>query len=155
MPVVGDSVNAVNASVLAGERGIKLSHQQTVEATGYKNLISVIIRTSKGEHSFAVTMFADQLPRLVMLDKCEVDVYLEGMLLIFSNIDHPGVIGDVGQLLGENEINIAHFSLGRRRPGGEALAIVAIDNTINDQTLTALRGLKNMKWVKIISFDKN
>lgn len=154
-PVLGESVNAVNASVLASERGIKLSHRQSIEATGYKNLISVVIHTSKGEHSFAATMFTDQLPRLVMLDGCEVDVYLEGMLLIFSNMDHPGVIGDVGQLLGQNKINIAHFSLGRRQTGGEALAIVAIDDLISAQVLADLTELKNMKWARAISFDQN
>ncbi|MEJ2176860.1 MAG: phosphoglycerate dehydrogenase [Gammaproteobacteria bacterium] len=154
-PVLGDSVNAVNASVLASERGIELSHSQSAEAAGYKNLISVIIHTANGQRSFAATTFADQLPRLVMLDGCDVDVYLEGMLLIFSNMDHPGVIGDVGQLLGENQINIAHFSLGRRHPGGEALAIVAVDDLIEENVLSKLGKLRNMKWARVISLDQH
>ena len=154
-PVSGESVNAVNASVIASERGIELTHSQSVEATGYKNLISVVLHTAKGQRSFAATTFADQLPRLVMLDGCDVDVYLEGMLLIFSNMDHPGVIGDVGQLLGENQINIAHFSLGRRHPGGEALAIVAVDDMIDENILTELGKLKNMKWARVISLDRH
>ena len=75
---------------------------------------------------------------------------MEGILLVFLNFDRPGVIGDVGQVLGKHGINIAHFSLGRDQRGGEALAVVVIDDPVGKTVMEELRGLDNMKWVKQI-----
>jgi D-3-phosphoglycerate dehydrogenase len=87
----------------------------------------------------------------VELDGHDVELFLEGNLLVFLNLDRPGVIGDVGRVLGKHGINIAHFSLGRKRPGGEALAVVVVDVPVRAEVLEELGELKNMNWLKQIS----
>jgi len=150
-PVLGNSVNAVNAPLLAKERGLKVAHSLRDESTGYNSLVRVRVSTADGSHTLAATTFADRLPRLVELDGREVELYLEGILLVFLNVDRPGVIGDVGRVLGAHDINIAHFSLGRKQRGGEALAVVVIDEPVPDAVMQELRGLNNMKWLKQIN----
>ena len=150
-PVLGGSVNAVNAPLLAKERGLNIAHSLRDDSPGYNSLVRVRVSTADGSHTLAGTTFADRLPRLVELDGREVELYLEGILLVFLNLDRPGVIGDVGRVLGAHDINIAHFSLGRKQRGGEALAVVVIDEPVPDTVMQELRGLNNMKWLKQIS----
>ena len=150
-PVLGNSVNAVNAPLLAKERGLKVAYSLRDDSPGYNSLVRVRASTADGSHTLAGTTFADRLPRLVELDGREVELYLEGILLVFLNVDRPGVIGDVGRVLGAHNINIAHFSLGRKQRGGEALAVVVIDEPVADDVMQELRVLNNMKWLKQIS----
>ncbi len=82
------------------------------------------------------------------IDGFEVELFLFGVLLLFGNYDKPGVIGNVGTVMGRNEINMAHFSLGRRTIGGEALGVVAVDGRISDSVLNELAELPNMRWVR-------
>lgn len=150
-PVLGNSVNAVNSPLLAKERGLAVTHSLRDESKDYHSLVRIRVSTADGSHTLATTTFADRLPRLVELDGHEVELYLEGILLVFLNLDRPGVIGDVGQVLGRHGINIAHFSLGRKQRGGEALAVVVIDEAVGDEVMQELRELNNMKWLKQIS----
>ncbi len=149
-PVLGNSVNAVNAPLLARERDLKVTHSMRDESTDYNSLVRLRVSTAEGCFTLATTTFADRLPRLVELDGREVELYMEGILLVFLNLDRPGVIGDVGQVLGKHGINIAHFSLGRDQRGGEALAVVVIDEPVGEPVMAELRALKNMKWIKQI-----
>ena len=150
-PVLGDSVNAVNAPLLARERDLTVTHSLRDESKDYNSLVRIRVSTANDCHTLATTTFADRLPRLVELDGHEVELYLEGILLVFLNLDRPGVIGDVGQVLGRHDINIAHFSLGRKQKGGEALAVVVIDEPVPDSVMQELRALSNMRWLKQIS----
>jgi D-3-phosphoglycerate dehydrogenase len=150
-PVLGNSVNAVNSPLLAKERNLTVTHSLRDESKDYNSLVRIRVSTADGSHTLATTTFADRLPRLVELDGHEVELYLEGILLVFLNLDRPGVIGDVGQVLGRHGINIAHFSLGRNQRGGEALAVVVIDEPAGEEVMHELRELNNMKWLKQIS----
>ena len=150
-PVLGDSVNAVNAPLLARERGLVISHTLRGESSDYNSVVKIRVHTPGQCRTLAATTFADRLPRLVELDGHDVELFLEGNLLVFLNLDRPGVIGDVGRVLGKHGINIAHFSLGRKRPGGEALAVVVVDVPVRADVLEELGELKNMNWLKQIS----
>lgn len=150
-PVLGNSVNAVNAPLLDRERDLTVTHSLRDESKDYNSLVRIRVSTASECHTLATTTFADRLPRLVELDGHEVELYLEGILLVFLNLDRPGVIGDVGQVLGRHDINIAHFSLGRKQKGGEALAVVVIDEPVPDSVMQELRALSNMRWLKQIS----
>ena len=149
-PVVGESVNAVNAMLLAEERGIDLSHRESPQSAGYHSLVRLRIHRNGAVHTLSATSFADRVPRLVEVDGYDVELFLEGNLLLFINRDRPGVIGDVGTVLGRYQINIAHFSLGRQSAGGEALGVVVVDEPMAAEVIEEIVALKNMKWVRQI-----
>lgn len=149
-PILGEAVNTVNASVLATERGIKLTSTQTEHAETYREVVRLTVTADGQPRVFAATRFFDGIPRLVTLDAYPVEVVLGGVLLMFVNNDTPGVIGSVGMKLGEHEVNIASFNLGRTRIGGEALAVLHLDSPISDALAEELRAIGNMRWVKQI-----
>ena len=152
-PVLGESVNAVNAPLLAEERGIELTYTERGHSSNYQTLIKLRINVGGQQRTLSGTTFADQEPRLVELDGFEVELFLLGVLLVFGNLDCPGVIGDVGTVLGKHAINVAHFSLGRKSPGGEALGVVAVDEEIPADVLRELSELRNMRWVYQVVLD--
>ena len=149
-PVVGNAVNAVNAPVIARERGITLVSAERGRRRDYQYMIRLRVSVGDREHTLSGTTFSDDEPRLVEIDGFEVELFLEGILLMFGNDDKPGVIGNIGTVMGKNEINMAHFSLGRRTVGGEALGVVAVDEQIGQDVLQELGGLPNMRWVSQI-----
>lgn len=153
--VLGEGVNAVNAPVIAAERGIRLAHTESSRSKDYNSLVRLRILADGRERTLAATTFADRQPRLVELDGHDVELFLEGILLLFMNVDRPGVIGDVGRVLGDHSINIAHFSLGRKTRGGEALAVVVVDEPIPTAVIQELAGLNNMQWVNQVVLDPN
>jgi D-3-phosphoglycerate dehydrogenase len=106
-------VTAVNARATATERGIELIESRSTRARTYTSLISVKLHTDAGERWVEGTVFANGSLRLVLVDGVVVESPLEGTLLIVRNNDQPGVIGDVGTLLGRHKVNIANFALGR------------------------------------------
>ncbi len=152
-PVLGESVNAVNAPLLAEERGIQLGYSEHGHSSNYQTLVRLRIAVDGREHALSGTIFADQEPRLVEIDGFEVELFLTGVLLVFGNFDRPGVIGDVGTVLGRHAINVAHFSLGRKTVGGEALGVVAVDEMISPVVMEELAALKNMRWVYQVVLD--
>ncbi len=152
-PVSGTTINAVNAPLIAEERGITVSSSESEYSSNYRSLVRLNITGNKKTYSFVGTSFYDGEPRLVEIDGFEVELFLFGIVLVFSNFDRPGVIGDVGTILGENKINVAHFSLGREKTGSEALGIVAVDGKIPRKVIKMLSELPDMQWVKQIVFQ--
>ena len=152
-PVVGEGVNAVNATLLAEERGIELSHRERLESADYHSLVRLQVHAGGAVHTLSATSFADREPRLVEVDGYDVELFLEGNLLLFINRDRPGVIGDVGAVLGRHQINIAHFSLGRQSAGGEALGVVVVDEPLRPEVIDEITELNNMKWVRQIQIS--
>lgn len=146
--VSGNSINSVNAPLVAEERGITLTSSESENSQNYRSLIRLSVDVNDKHHVFSGTTFSDGEPRLLEIDGFEVDLLLFGVLLIFSNLDKPGVIGDVGALLGENKINVAHFSVGRQNKGGQALGVIAVDARMTKKVVKMLTDLPNMEWVK-------
>ena len=147
-PVLGEGVNAVNSHLLAGERGISLACTERGKSSNYQSLVRLHVHVGEREHTLSGTIFTDDEPRLVEIDGFEVELFLVGNLMLFGNFDKPGVIGNVGTIMGSNDINIAHFTLGRRTIGGEALGVVAVDSRIGDDVIDQLSALPNMRWVR-------
>ncbi len=137
---VGEKVNYVNASFIANERGILLESKELPNASGYKNKVSIKLNTSNGLNTISGTIFGENVQRIVEIYGNDVDIEPKGKMILFRNSDVPGVIGDVGKILGDNNINIADFRLGRNK--NEALAVIIVDNEIGEEILNKLRGLK-------------
>ncbi len=144
-------VNAVNAAFIARERGIRLNEVRTTEPQDYMNLITTIFESDAGRQEVAGTVFGRNIPRIVRLDGFRFDAAPEGHLLLVANDDRPGVVGNVGTLLGRHQVNIAHMSLGRDRVGGQAIAIIEIDTPLPEAVAEELRSYPGILRVRTVS----
>ncbi|HZR09006.1 MAG TPA: phosphoglycerate dehydrogenase [Myxococcales bacterium] len=145
---LAEPVNEVSAPALARERGLAIQEVKTSETPDFASLISVRLRCGKGA-STAVsgTIVGKREPRLVQVQKFELEAVPEGAILVMHNDDKPGVIGNVGRTLGEAQVNIAQFALARDRKSGEALALVNVDSVAGPEVLERLRKLPNVRNV--------
>ncbi len=149
-PILSTSVSAVNAKAVAQERGIEIIESQSSRPRNYTRLISVKLTTSKGEHWVEGAVFDKAAPRLVQVNGVPVDAALEGSLIVLANSDQPGVIGEVGTVLGRQGINIGTFALGRS--GSEAVGVVSIDETkpVGESVLAELRALPAVRDARLV-----
>jgi D-3-phosphoglycerate dehydrogenase len=148
-PMLGpDSVNYVNAPIIANERGIVVTQALNLLEGDYTSLLTCRVTTDQGEHLIAGTCFSDVDPRIVQIDSFRIDAIPDGLALVISSRDVPGVVGRVGTILGANYVNIAEYRLGRTKAGDRALSFVNLDNAVPDYALKALRDLPEVVWVK-------
>ncbi|WP_159713893.1 phosphoglycerate dehydrogenase [Geminicoccus flavidas] len=146
------SVNMVNAPTLAKSRGIQLTTVTHEHVDGYQTLITLEVVTEKGPRTVSGTLFQGEKPRLVEIRGIPIDAALSGSVLYVRNQDKPGFIGALGRLLGEAEVNIATFHLGRDRPGGDAIALVAIDQAVPADVLERIQALPHVIQAKQLAF---
>jgi D-3-phosphoglycerate dehydrogenase len=137
---LAEQINYINALFVAKEREIEVSSSKTANTSGYKNKISVKLTTQNGVYSVSGTIFDEEVQRIVEINGFSLDVEPNGHMILFSNSDVPGVIGEVGKLLGDNNINIADFRLGRNSKG--ALAVIIVDEEVNSDILNKMAKLK-------------
>lgn len=151
-----EGVNIVNAEMLAKERGIELTESLSTEVGDFSSLVSATVVTDQGEFTAAGTVFGKQFLRLVRFDKFQLDAYLDGLLLAYRHIDKPGVIGYIGTVCGKNNVNIAHMALGREKaePGGDALAVLNLDNEPSAEALKELAAFPAVTNVQLIRLPR-
>src|SRR5690242_12934629 len=130
MGTYSQTVNMVNAPFLAKERGLDVREVRHEREGDYHTLVRVTVGTDAGERTVAGTLFGNSGPRLVDIFGVPVESELSGAMLYIVNNDAPGFIGKLGTTLGEAGLNIATFTLGRRAAGGEAVALVAVDEPV-------------------------
>jgi D-3-phosphoglycerate dehydrogenase len=147
-----DHVNMVNASVLARERDIALSEVKHDRPTDYQTLIRLNVETDRQRRGVAGTLFGGDKPRLVEIKGIPVEAELGRHMLYVTNEDRPGLIGRLGTMLGDAGVNIATFHLGRSAPGGEAIALVEVDQAIPESLLSELRRIPNVRQAVGLSF---
>lgn len=124
-------VNIVNAEVLLRERGIELVEERSSDVVDFASMITAEVATQDGPLTCSGALFGNSMTRLVQINQCRLESYLDGNLLIFQHRDVPGVIGQVGNVFGKHRVNIAQMSVGRPsdKPGGEAIGVLALDAT--------------------------
>ena len=152
MGTYSDTVNMVNAPFLAKERGLDVREIRHDREGDYHTLIAVTVGTANGERRVAGTLFGNKAPRLVEMFGVEVEAELAGAMLYIVNTDAPGFIGKLGTTLGEAKINIATFNLGRRKAGGEAVALVAVDDPVAPDVVERLTKLEGVREVVPLRF---
>lgn len=139
-------VNFVSAPVLAEEKGIKVTENITKEKGDFTGLIRVKLEgLEKDLDEIWGTVFAKKYPRIVRLGRVYMDAVPEGSMLVIRNYDQPGVIGNVGSVLGKRGINIGRFQLGRR--DDRALCLVNIDTTAGENIIEEIRSLPHILFV--------
>jgi D-3-phosphoglycerate dehydrogenase len=152
MRVYSDTVNMVNAPFLAKERGLDVREIRHDREGDYHTLVRVTVATAEGPKSVAGTLFGNAAPRLVEMFGIRVEAELEGEMIFIVNDDAPGFIGRLGTTLGEAGVNIGTFNLGRRAAGGEAVALVSVDDTIETSVERAICALPGVREVKPLRF---
>jgi D-3-phosphoglycerate dehydrogenase len=150
---VSESVNMVNAPVVAKDRGIDVSEVKNERSGDYQNLIKLTVVTEKGTQYVAGTLFGGTKPRIVEVDSVKLEAGLGAKMLYINNEDKPGLIGDLGKLLGDAKINIANFHLGRGDKNTGAIALVEVDETPSNDLLEAVNKLPSVINAKLLSFN--
>jgi D-3-phosphoglycerate dehydrogenase len=120
-------VNIVNAELLLRERGIELIEQSRADMGAFSSVITAEVFTATGMNRAAGTLLGQNMPRLVQVADHRLEAYLDGVLLIFTHRDVPGIIGRVGTIFGQHKINIAQMAVGRAAPGGSATGVLNLD----------------------------
>ena len=152
MSTWSDTVNMVNAPYLAKERGLAVREIRNEGEGDYHTLVAVTVGTDDGPRRVEGTLFGNRAPRLVEIFGIRVEAELTGQMIYIVNTDAPGFIGALGTRLGENGINIATFNLGRHDAGGEAVALVAVDDPIPPEVARQLGDLPGVLEVVPLSF---
>ncbi|MGF7150490.1 D-3-phosphoglycerate dehydrogenase [Sphingomonas zeicaulis] len=152
MRVYSDTVNMVNAPYLAKERGLDVREVRHDREGDYHTLVRVTVTTADGERSVAGTLFGDAAPRLVELHGIRMEADLDGYMLFIVNEDAPGFIGRIGSALGEADVNIGTFHLGRRSTGGEAALLLSVDTPVPEPLLWSVCNLPGVKRAKALRF---
>ncbi len=138
-PVLGEKVNYINAPVLAAERGIQLMQTKGLKTAEYTNMVSCQVTLEDGEEIImAGTLLDHREPHIVQINEYRMNFVPEGHLLLMGSYDQPGVIGRVGTLLANNQINIGSWQTGRAQPGGHTLTVLTLDEPLPEAVLDDL-----------------
>lgn len=143
-PRVDAAVNDVNASLIAKERGISFGEKHLNKTYGYSNIIHAVVRGENRSFEIKGTYVKEYGPRIVNVNGFTVDFIPEGHLIYIQHNDRPGVIGRMGQLLAEHNVNIATMQVGRKEEGGEAIMMVAVDKLVDDTVIEALLEMEDI-----------
>ncbi len=146
-------VNAVNAPRIAEDRGIDVTESKTHQTEDFQSLVSVTVRDGDEEITVEGTLFAGEDPRIVRIDGYRVDAIPFGHMLVARNDDTPGVIGHIGSVLGENDINIAGMFNARETIGGEALSVYNLDREVPEEVCESLESDDRIIEIRQITLD--
>lgn len=142
--LAGENVNFVNAPFIAKERGIQVTESKVSEAKDFKSLIEVVVKTAKSTRIISGTIFGKNNPRIVKIDDFYLEAVPEGTILVIHNQDKPGVVGSIGTLLGQNQVNISRMQLGLVQEKGEAIALYNINNPVAADLLKEIEKVPNI-----------
>ncbi|MBM3464548.1 MAG: phosphoglycerate dehydrogenase, partial [Armatimonadetes bacterium] len=135
-----ETVNYVNAPLIAQERGISVRETRVQHSRDYVNAITVRVRTESETREAEGTIFGAREPRIVAVDGHRMDLHPVGHKLLTWQEDQPGVVGRIGTFLGEHNINIAEMQCGRDHPRGHALMVLSIDESVDAALLKKIQG---------------
>ena len=153
MQATNPEVNMVSAPVIARERGIDVSITTQGQTGVFEAYVKVTMKTAERERSVAGTVFSDGKPRFIQIKGINVDAEIGEHMLYTTNEDVPGIIGTLGQTMGRNGVNIANFTLGRAARGGEAIALLYIDDPVAPEVVADLEATGMSTQVRPLRFS--
>jgi D-3-phosphoglycerate dehydrogenase len=145
-------VNMVNAPVVARDRGIAVDEVRQSQRGAYETYVRLTVKTERQERSVAGTVFSDGRPRIIQIKGIDMEGGFAENMLYVTNIDRPGFVGKIGNLLGSKNLNIATFNLGRAAPGGDAIALLAVDGAISDEVLASVAAIDGVVQARRLAF---
>ncbi|MGG1573786.1 phosphoglycerate dehydrogenase [Fictibacillus sp. NRS-1165] len=143
-PRVDRIVNDINATLIAKEQGFSFGEKYSTETQGYENLIEARVIGETESFSLQSTFIYGYGPRVVNINGYSTDFDPEGFLVYIEHVDKPGVIGRVGKLLGDLEVNIAAMQVGRKMAGGEAIMMLTFDKELDQDILLKIKALSDV-----------
>ena len=152
--MIDQRVNMINADIIAKERNISFSHTYNNEDIPFLSLIKCVVKTENNSIEISGSVFDENHIRIVNIMGFDIDLNPTGSMLFVINKDIPGVIGNIGSLLGEHNVNIAEYHLGRIDNGDIAYGIIKLDCKINEDILDSLKKLKEIIDAKQIIIDE-
>lgn len=102
------------------------------------------METAEGTRTVSGTIFGKNNPRIVRIDDFYLEAVPEGTILVIHNQDKPGVVGNIGTLLGKNQVNISRMQLGLLKDKGEAIALYNVDNKVPEDLVKEISKLPNI-----------
>jgi D-3-phosphoglycerate dehydrogenase / 2-oxoglutarate reductase len=149
-----EEVNAVNSEVLLRERGIHLTEESQSDMGAFSSSVRAEVTDGGEKHIASGTLFGNNMPRLIRLGDHRLEAYLDGVLLIFTHNDVPGIIGKVGTIFGNHNVNIAQMSVGRSAPGQEAIGVLNLDSVPPAEAVEEVQRIPAVQTVKVIELPK-
>ena len=145
-----EDVNIVNAEMLLRDRGIELVEQSRTDPGAFSSVVAVDLVAGDRVHRAAGTLFGHSMPRLVQLEGHRLEAYLDGLLLVFTHHDVPGIIGRVGMAFGAQGVNIAQMTVGRSAPGGDAIGVLNLDQEPSKEALAAVLACDGVRSARVV-----
>ena len=150
---ISSEANIINAEMLCRERGIEIVRTANPEHSTFSSIISASVSGDGVKRSASGTLFGKNMPRLVKLDDYQTETFLDGNLMIFGHSDVPGIIGYVGNLLGEEGVNIGQMAVGRysnKSDDSRAIGVLNMDSTANESVLQRITENESIQSADII-----
>jgi D-3-phosphoglycerate dehydrogenase len=147
---IPERINYINAETVAKDLGIEINMNYSTSESSYLNLISTKVIIGDISYRLDGSVFDDKRPRLVNIMSRKMEITPEGTMLMVENKDVPGVIGNVGSLLGSLNINIAAYILDRNSEDENAFAVIRVENPLTDDALDHLRNIDDIQSVNQI-----
>ena len=151
-PILGESVNPVNAPLIAKSRGIEVVESKSQDGGDYAALLSINVKTDKGDNEISGTLFGAKDLRVVKMGNFPIDIVPEGIVLVAPHTDKPGIIGQVGTVLGNEGINIASMHVGRMTQGKNAIMVLNVDAEVPAniiEKIVKIPGIQTVKQVRL------
>lgn len=151
--LVDEQVSYVNAPLIAKERGVKVELNKEIISPNFKNLVTIDITTTSGDFfSVAGTISGpNHIARVVGINGFTLDLGLSDHFVLFSYLDRPGIIGKVGAIMGEEEINIAAMQVARDRQGGNALLVLTVDSPVPNEVLEKITTSVSASYGRVVN----
>jgi D-3-phosphoglycerate dehydrogenase / 2-oxoglutarate reductase len=147
---LAQEVNIVNAELLARERGIEIVEQSNPKKGDFSTLVRADVVTDKKTYTAAGTVFGKEFLRLVQLGPFHLDAFLDGILVLFTHRDVPGLIGFIGTIFGKYQVNIAQMTVGRQLMGGDAIAVLNLDNQPPEEAIKEVRAHPQISSLSVV-----
>jgi D-3-phosphoglycerate dehydrogenase len=144
------NVNIVNAPLLAAERGIEIVEQTSSQQGDFSTLLRVDLTTDKNTYTAAGTLFGNQFLRVVQVGPHHLEAFMDGVMLLFTHRDVPGLIGFIGTIFGKHQVNIAQMTVGRQQPGGEAIAVLNLDSLPPEAALKEVQSHPQISSLSVV-----
>ena len=152
-PQMGEGlVNMVSAPVMARARGIHIAETRRDAQGAYGSYVRLVVKTARKTRSIAATVFSDGKPRFIQIRGIDLEAEPQPFMLYTRNEDLPGYIGALGTKLGDLGINIATFALGRAEKGGDAIALLGVDEKLSPATLAEIKALPQVREARALVF---
>lgn len=149
---MADEVNIINSEMLLRERGIELTENRNRELGAFSSSITAEVSGSGQRVKAGVTVFGSNMSRLISIDDYRLEAYLDGHMLFFTHTDVPGIIGRVGTVFGQHQVNIGQMSVGRatQQPGGHAIGVLNLDGIPPKVALDQLMAISAIEKVQMV-----